>query len=82
MKSPEGPVVLPLDYATELAMEIHLLRGECSEAARGLVNEAPLDETGLQECVVLDEALAKAQQELQGAVAAIKRLRAARGRFS
>ncbi len=84
MKLPEQPVALPLDYATELAMEIHLMRGECSDAARALVHDAhdePLDETGLQECAILDEALAKAQRLLQGAVASVRQLRAARGKI-
>lgn len=82
MKSPEQPATLPLDYATELAKELHLMRGECSDAAQELIREAkeaPLDEIGLEECAVLDEALARAQRHLQAAVDAIRQLRAARG---
>jgi len=82
MKPPEQPVTLPLDYATELAMEMHLMRGECSDAARELAQEAHLDQIGLEECALLDEALAKAYRQVQGAVEAIKQLRAARGRIS
>ncbi len=82
MKLPEEPVTLPLDYASELAMEIHLMRGECSDAARELMDENPRDEVGLEECAILDEALARAQRVLQGAVATVKRLRAARGKIS
>ncbi len=79
MKTPERSVTLPLAFATGLAMEIHLMRGECSDAARDLMRDAPPDEIGLQECAVLEEALAKAQRVLQSAVASITRLRAARG---
>jgi hypothetical protein len=82
MNSPEQPVTLPLEYAAELAMEMHLMRGECSETARDLMQETQLDQIGLEECALLDEALAKAYRQLQGAVAVIKQLRAARGRIS
>lgn len=82
MKLPEQPVTLPLDYATELAVELHLMRGECSDAARELIQEAtegPVDEIGLEECAVLDEALARAHRHLQAALDTIRQLRAARG---
>ncbi len=79
MKSPEQRATLPLDYATELAMELHLMRGECSDAAKELIQESPLDQIGLEECAVLDEALARAQRHLKGAVDTIRQLRAARG---
>lgn len=78
MKSPENPVTLPLDYATELAMEMHMMRAECSEAARRTVKELPLDEIGLEECALLDDALARAQMILHGAVTCIRQLRASR----
>ncbi len=80
MKSPEQPMVLPLEYATELTMELLLMRGECCDAANALMQEQPLDEDGLEECAVLDEALARAQVLLHGAVANIRKLRASRGR--
>ncbi len=79
MQSPNEPVTLPLDYATELAMELHLMRAECSDAAQAIMEETPIDEVGLEECAVLDEALVKAQAVLHSAVAAIKKLRHARG---
>lgn len=79
MNSPEKPVVLPLDYATELAMEIHLMRAECSETAQELMEEERLDEIGLEECAILDDALARAQRVLQGGVIRIKQLRSSRG---
>jgi len=75
MNSPETPAALPLEYATELAMELHLLRGECSDAAQGMAEESPVDEVGLEECAVLDEALANAQRVLHAALARIKEMR-------
>jgi hypothetical protein len=68
----------PLDYAAEIAFEIHLLRGECSQAARDLVNQRPLDENGLEECARLDDALAKAYILVQTAITRIKRVRSRR----
>jgi hypothetical protein len=79
MESPEKPVILPLDYATELAMEMHMMRADCADAAKTVSEEKPLDEIGLEECAILDDALARAQMVLQGAVTCIRRLRAARG---
>jgi hypothetical protein len=72
MKSPERSFGLPLDYAAELVMEIHLMRGECSEAARDLMENAPLDETALEECAVLDDALDRAYAILKAAISGIK----------
>ncbi len=71
MNSPEPHVALPLDYATELAFELHLMRAECSDAAQQVVEQSPLDEVALEECARLEEALAKAQRLLQAAVARI-----------
>ncbi len=78
MKSPETPVALPLDYAAELALELHLMRSECSQVAQGLAEQDMLDEIGLEECAVLDEALARAHRLLQGTVSRIRKFRAAR----
>jgi hypothetical protein len=79
MNSPEEPITLPLDYATELAMELHLMRAECSDAAESLIGGDIVDYIGLEECAVLDEALARAQRVLQGAIGQIQHLRAQRG---
>jgi hypothetical protein len=78
MNSSEQPVALPLDYAAELAMEILLMRGECGDAAKALVEALPSDDAGLEECAVLDEALARAQRILHGAVTTIRQMRAVR----
>lgn len=60
MKSPEKPVALPLEYAAELVFELHLLRGECGDVARGILEQEQPDEGALEECALLDEAIAKA----------------------
>ncbi len=60
-------------------MEMLLMRGECCDAARGLMEETELDEEGLDECAVLDDALAQAQSILQQALISINQGRAARG---
>ncbi len=80
MKSPETPVALPLDYAAELAVELHLMRSECSQAAQSLLEHEVVDEIALDECAVLDDALAGAQRMLQSTVSLIRRLRAARNK--
>ncbi len=78
MKPSQKPGPLPLDYAAELAFEIHLLRGECSQAARDLMSQRPLDENALEECARLDDALAKAHALVQTAIARIKGVRSKR----
>ena len=75
MNSPKSRVGLPLDYAAELAFEMHLMRAECSDAAQRLIAHSPLDEAGLDECARLEEALAKAHRLLYGTVNAIRAAR-------
>ena len=79
MKSPGKPVALPLDYVTELALEMHLMRAECCDAASNVMRERPVDHAALEECALLDEALVKAQALLQSAVTTIHELRTLRG---
>ncbi len=78
MNTPRQHVAVPLDYAAELAFEMHLLRAECSDAARQLLEQDPPDEGALEECAQLEEALAKAHRVLQGAVAGIRAARSER----
>ena len=79
MKSPEKPVALPLEYAAELVFELHLLRGECGDVARGIVNLEQPDEGALEECARLDGAVAKAHGILGSTLKSIKALRDKRG---
>jgi hypothetical protein len=78
MKPPQEPGSLPLDYAAEIAFELHLLRAECSQAARHLMSQCPLDEHALEECARLDEALARAHAVVQTTIARIRCVRAKR----
>jgi hypothetical protein len=67
---------LPLEYAAELAIELHLLRGECCDVARNLTSPGSTDPAGLEQCARLDEALDLAHRVLVGAVAQIRTERA------
>jgi hypothetical protein len=78
MKSPKESVDLPLEYASAIAWELHLMRGECSTAARQICRQAPLDEQALEETARLDESLARAHRVLHTALTAIRRARAKR----
>ena len=78
MKSSQKSGSLPLDYVAEIALEMHLLRGECSQVARNLVSQRSLDENALEECARLDDALARAHAHVQAAIARIKRVRSKR----
>lgn len=78
MKPSQKPGALPLDYAAEIAFEIHLLRAECSQAARDLISQRTLDEHALEDCARLDDALARAHALVQNAIARIKGMRAKR----
>ena len=78
MKPSPKPGALPLDYAAEIAFEIHLLRSECSQAACNLMNQRSLDEPALEDCARLDDALARAHALVQTAIERIKGVRGKR----
>lgn len=59
MKSPQESIALPLDYAAEIAFEMHLMRSECCDTAQQIVSQSPLDQQALEECAWLDEALGR-----------------------
>ncbi len=77
MNTPDQ-TALPLEYAAELAFELHLLRGECSDAAQRMVTAQRLDVLALEDCAVLDEALNRAQKIVQSAVNRIRNAQASR----
>jgi hypothetical protein len=80
MKADQQPVTLPLDYVSEMAFEMHLMRGECGDLARQLINQSTPDEPALDECAQLEEALAQAQRTLHAVVARINRQRSKKGK--
>jgi hypothetical protein len=59
---------LPIGRTARIAFELDLLRAGCSRAAQIVVNRKSLDETELEECARLDDALAHAQQLLKATV--------------
>jgi hypothetical protein len=65
------PSVLPLEYAAEVMLELNAMRSECGDAARDLIQQGTLDGPELEECSMLDDALADAAALLQGAIHSI-----------
>lgn len=80
MQPQRQPGALPLDCASEIIVELQLLRSECCLTADQLTRRTPLDEPGLEECARLDDALAQAHRLLLGVVREIKRLRRLRAK--
>lgn len=62
---------LPLGRAALLALQLNSLRDECCEAAEKLCRQKKINESELDECARLDDALAEAQRVLKSAVASI-----------
>lgn len=52
--------VLPIGRTARLAFEIDGIRAACCQAAEVISNKRPLDEPELEECAMLDDALAEA----------------------
>ena len=73
------PTTILLDSAVDLMFEIYLLRGDCSAAATALTCRRHVDNRALEECALLDDALAQTYRSLQATVRKIQKLRAARG---
>ena len=80
MKSSDHPNVALLDSAVEALFKIYLLRGECSRAARLLVEQSPGDARSLEDCARLDDTLARAFRLLQSTLSQIQRSRTDSGR--
>jgi hypothetical protein len=59
---------LPIGRAAKIAYELDTLRAACSKAASTLVKKPTCDEAELEECALLDDALAHAQRVLKSAV--------------
>src|SRR5262245_42896564 len=60
--------VLPIGRTARIACQIEALRWECCKAAQILSDPRTLDESELEECARLDDALAEAQKLLKSAV--------------
>lgn len=73
MNIPPSRTALPLEYASEIVLELHLLRGECCDVARTLLRVKPRDTLAVEHCAVLDEALDRAHRVLKAALEEIRR---------
>jgi len=67
----KSKAILPIGRAAHVAFQLEAMRAECCAAARLLVDETPLNEEELEECAVLDDALAQAQRLLKSTVAGV-----------
>jgi hypothetical protein len=61
VRSNKRHATLPIGRTARIAYEIDTLRSACSKAAQEVINRKPLDETELEECARLDDALAQVQ---------------------
>ncbi len=82
MKSPNKAVTILTDYAVDLMFEIYLMRGDCSQAAQGLLGQSQVDEASVEDCARLDEALAKAYRSLRQTVERVRRSQARRSKLN
>jgi hypothetical protein len=68
MKLSKRHATLPIGRTARLAFEIDGARAACSKAAQVIISHKRLDESELEECARLDDALASAQRLLKAAV--------------
>jgi hypothetical protein len=71
MKAKQLRTPLPLGRVALMALQLNSLRDECCETAQKLCRRKKLNESELDECARLDDALAEAQRVLKSAVAGI-----------
>jgi hypothetical protein len=74
-ESKSGPT-LPIPTVAEVLFDISLMRGECVSAAGKLMARRPVDEVALEQCALLDDALAVAQAALTAGLQNVQRVRA------
>ncbi|HYG35555.1 MAG TPA: hypothetical protein VEC99_12260 [Clostridia bacterium] len=68
MRSTKRHSALPIGRTARIAYEIDAMRAACSKEAAALVRKSPINEAELEECAILDEALAKAHRLLKATV--------------
>ncbi len=71
MRSSKRHVTLPIGRTARIAYEIDAMRLACSKAAQTIVNRKSFDETELEECARLDDALAQAHRLLKTTVRSV-----------
>jgi len=65
VRSTKRHIVLPIGRTARIAYEIDAMRAACCKAAEVLAGKSSVDEAELEECAVLDDALAKAHRLLK-----------------
>jgi hypothetical protein len=80
MKAVKRQLALPLGRTAKVAFEFDALRGRCSQAARSLISNEPVDGVQVEECARLDEALRRAHSILKLVVANVMLSRITRQR--
>jgi hypothetical protein len=78
MNGSQDAPTIPVACAAEILLDLSIMRDECVAAAQKLSAANPVDETVLEECCLLDEALAAAHRALAAGLQNIKRHRAGR----
>ena len=59
---------LPIGRTARIAYEIEAMRADCCKAAQAIMAKKTVNETELEECARLDDALARAHRLLKGTV--------------
>lgn len=59
---------LPIGHAARIAFELHALRSRCCHAAELLTSRKQVNETELEECAQLDDALGDAHRQLKAVI--------------
>ncbi len=68
MRTTKRNAALPIGRTARIAYEIDAMRAACCKAAQVLMSKKHIDETELDECARLDDALANAHRILKRAV--------------
>lgn len=74
----ESPTTILLDNAVDLMFEVYLLRGDCSAAAKELLNSEKPDHLAIEDCARLDDALSRTYRSLQSTIRSIQASRSRR----
>jgi hypothetical protein len=68
VRSTKHHAALPIGRTARIAYDLDALRAGCSKAAAHHLSRACVDEAELEECALLDDAIAHAQRVLKSAV--------------
>ncbi len=68
VKRTQRKAALPIGRTARIAFQIEILRAECCKAAQMVTCEKHFDESELEECAQLDDALARAHRLLKSTI--------------